>query len=102
MLRNLSEITKDAASVTLEEALKETERETQIRVGTETKPGGVYNRWADAEPAAISKHRTYEKQTARIIAITQALSVMTENEWNRFQLRYQTLQKQLKAQTELF
>ncbi|MCF8247277.1 MAG: hypothetical protein K9J37_19680 [Saprospiraceae bacterium] len=102
MLRNIEAITKDADNVTREQAIAELNREIEIRVGTTKKPGGVYTRWANAEPGAITKHQAYERQTARMIALLHVLEMMEDKDWARMQLRWKTLTIQLAAQTSLF
>jgi hypothetical protein len=82
-MKSIQEIMKDAADCELGDVLRELHRENQLRIGTESKPGGVYTRWAKAEPAAISKHRNYEKQCALLYAAALVLATMGEDEFKR-------------------
>lgn len=82
-MKPLSQIHDDARHITLEAALDELRREIKQRVGTETKPGGAYVRWANAQPANISKHRQYEAQTARLIAALKVLETLDDDNWTR-------------------
>ena len=102
MLRSIEAITKDADNVTREQAIAELNREIEMRIGTTKKPGGVYTRWANAEPGAISKHQAYERHTVRLIATLHVLEMMEDKDWNRMQLRWKNLTVQLAAQTSLF
>ena len=100
-MKSLALITADAAHVTIEQAFHEAQREINVRIGDDKKPG-CYVRWANAEPTNFTKIRAYEAQTARLIAISQVLSVMTETEWHKLKHRHAELQRQLNAQQTLF
>lgn len=101
-MKSIETLTTQAAIVTLEEALHEACREIVLRVGTPEKPGGTYTRWAAAEPTNFVKERAYEAQTARLIAVSHVLTVMTEKEWTKLLERYAEHIRQLNAQQSLF
>jgi hypothetical protein len=83
LMKPLEAITDDARHTTLDAALDELRREIKQRVGTPLKPGGAYNRWADAQPANLTKQRQYEQQTARMVAALKVLETLDEAAWAR-------------------
>ncbi len=80
-MKSISEIHEAAATAELGDVLHELVREEETRVGTERKPGGAYNRWANAAPANLTKARNYEVQTARLHAARLVLATMDEAEF---------------------
>lgn len=82
-MKSIQQINQDARHVTYHAAIEELEREIKVRIGTEDKPGGAYTRWANAEPFAFTKHRQYEAQTARLIAVLKVLKTLEPENWNR-------------------
>lgn len=88
--------------VKLSDALKEAQRELQVRIGTEKSPGGVYNNLYRKNLTNFVKQRALEAQTVRLMAIEAALMVLDDHEWRRLMARYRTLQQQINAQQQLF
>lgn len=82
-MKSIAEIHASATDVELEDALHEVERELEIRIGTERKPGGAFTRWANAAPADFTKHRNYETQCKRLYAIQLVLATMEKQEFKR-------------------
>lgn len=102
MMKSIQLITADAHHVTRDAAIAELKREIETRVGTEEKPGGVYIRWANAQPTNLTKHRNYEKQTARMIAALHVLETMTEMEYYKLTQRFAENERLKTAQPKLF
>ncbi len=88
--------------VSLSDALRETQRELQARIGTERKPGGVYHHIYKQNMTNFVRQRALEAQTVRLMAIEAALTVLEDHEWRRLLKRYETLQQQINGQQQLF
>ncbi|HFA48083.1 MAG TPA: hypothetical protein ENJ95_03585 [Bacteroidetes bacterium] len=70
---DFDQLALDCKSVTLDEAIKEINRENKMR-------RSVFQRWAKAQP---TKEATYEAQYRKTAAIAAILATMTEKEWQR-------------------
>ena len=101
-MKSIQLITNDAHHVTKDATIAELKREIETRVGTEEKPGGAYTRWANAQPTNLTKHRTYEKQTARMIAALHIIETLTDMEWHKLTQRFAENERLKTAQPKLF